>query len=185
MERITKIAETINQEISWFEQLVNTALSLYFKNETAYTTVQEHTPPDITTSDSVYATLIKDFALGFEERLVLIIALLPYVKPQALDVFLIKNQNLNNEFAEFGGIKDANRSGFIPSLETAIFILTGQEIGARLQFLKRFNKDNVLFKQGILEFDGSQSFDLHQKLILSNEYLGPVSYTHLTLPTKA
>lgn len=182
MERITKIAETINQEISWFEQLVNTALSLYFKNETAYTTVQEHTPPDITTSDSVYATLIKDFALGFEERLVLIIALLPYVKPQALDVFLIKNQNLNNEFAEFGGIKDANRSGFIPSLETAIFILTGQEIGARLQFLKRFNKDNVLFKQGVLEFDGSQSFDLHQKLILSSEYLGLLTTGTMRLP---
>ncbi len=182
METIDKIAVTVRKEIQWFEKVVNTALSLYFRNETLQTSVLEHTPPDVTIDDSIYANLIKEYQLNFEERLVLIMALLPYVKPQALDIFLIKNQSLNNEFAEFGGIKDPGRSGFIPSLETAIFIRTGQEMGARLQFLKRFDKDNILFKQGILEFDGSQSFDLHQKLILSDEYLGLLTTGIMRLP---
>ncbi len=182
MESINKIAKTIIKEIQWFETVVNTALSLYFQNESAYSSVREHTPPLIEEKDSIYASVIQEYALNFEERLVLILSLLPYVKPQSLDVFLIKNQNLNSDFAEFGGIKGVNKSGFIPSLETAIFILTGQELNARLQFLKQFNKDNILFKKGILEFDGNQNFDPHQRLTISNEYLGLLTTGVLKLP---
>lgn len=182
MESIDKIAITVKKEIHWFEAVVNTALSLYFQNESSYNSVREHTPPAIEEQDSVYASVVQKYALNFEERLVLILALLPYIKPQSLDVFLIKNQNLNSDFAEFGGIKGINKSGFIPSLETAIFILTGQQLGERLQFLKRFNKDNILFKKGILEFDGNQIFDLHQRLMVSNEYLGLLTTGVMKLP---
>ncbi len=182
MEDVAKSAYTLNREIIWFESVVNTALSLYFQNESNHSSVSEQKPPDIEDDDSQYATLIRENELSFKERLVLILALVPYIKPQSLDVFLIKNQNLNSEFSEFGGIKDPTRLGFTPSLETASFILTNRELEERLQFMRFFNKDNVLFRKGILIYDSDQDFDLHQRLMISNEYLGLFTIGKKKLP---
>lgn len=182
MEDVTKIAQTLQVEIAWFEAVVNTALSLYFKNESDFESVKELDPPSLDMDDSKYAILIKENELGFEERLVLILALLPFIKPQSLDVFLIKNQNLNSEFSEFGGIKDTSKLGFTPSLETASFILTGQKLEERLEFMRFFNRNNVLFAKGILTYDSDQDFDLHQKLIVTNEYLGLFTVGEMKLP---
>jgi len=182
MEDVTKIAQTLQGEIAWFEATVNTALSLYFKNESDYESIKELHPPQLEKDDSKYARLINENELGFEERLVLILALLPFIKPQSLDVFLIKNQNLNSEFSEFGGIKDPSKLGFTPSLETASFILTGQKLEERLEFMRFFNKNNILFTKGILAYDSDQDFDLHQKLIVTNEYLGLFTVGEMKLP---
>jgi AAA+ superfamily predicted ATPase len=182
MEDIDRIAITIEREILWFEAVVNTALSLYFQNESKYDSIREHMPPSIDGDNSQYALVVQNNNLNFEERFILVLALLPYIKPQSLDVFLIKNQHLNSDFTEFGGVKDSNKIGFIPSLETAIFILTGQELGERLKFLKLFNKDNILFRKGILEFDGNQNLDPHQRLMISNEYLGFLTTGIMKLP---
>lgn len=182
MEDIGKTALTLNREIAWFESVVSTALSLYFQHEGDYSSVYDTEAPSIEGDDSQYATLIRENHLGFEERLVLILAILPYIKPQSLDVFLIKNQNLNSEFSEFGGIKDPSKLGFTPSLETASFILTNRELEERLQFMRFFNKENVLFKKGILNYDSDQDFDLHQRLMVSNEYLGLFTVGKKKLP---
>jgi len=182
MEDLALSAATLKKEIAWFEEVVTTAMSLYFQNESDYSSVHELIPPELNGDNSLYALIIKDGHLGFEDRLVLILALLPYIKPQALDVFLIKNQNLNREFSEFGGIRDSTKLGFTPTLETASFILTGQKLEDRLQFMRRFNKQNGLFLKGILVYDSDQDFDLHQKLMISNEYLGLFTVGKKKLP---
>lgn len=182
MEDVSKIAKTLQGEIAWFETVVNTALSLYFKNDNDFESVKELVPPKLDEDDSKYAALIKENNMGFDERLVLILALLPFIKPQSLDVFLIKNQNLNSEFSEFGGIKDPSKLGFTPSLETASFILTAQKLEERLAFMRFFNRNNILFTKGILAYDSDQDFDLHQKLIVTNEYLGLFTVGEMKLP---
>jgi AAA+ superfamily predicted ATPase len=182
MEDLKLMAESLKQEIAWFERVVATAMALYFQNESELSSVREIEPPSLNGDSSLYAMIIKENELSFEERLLLILALLPYIKPQALDVFLIKNQNLNREFSEFGGVRDNTKLGFTPTLETASFILTGQVLEDRLMFMRKFNKKNSLFLKGILVHDSDQDFDLHQKLMISNEYLGLFTVGKKKLP---
>lgn len=182
MEIIKEIASSLEREIKWFETVANTSLSIYFQNEHGVSSVYDHQPPDLDKDSSAYAKLIKELKLGFEDRILLILGLLPIVKPQSLDVFLIKNQNLNNEFSEFGGIKDAGISGFIPSLETACFILSGSSIEERLRLMKLFQKDHILYKKGILDYDGTQEFGLQQRLMVSYEYMGLLTEGKKKLP---
>ena len=172
MEVIDNLAKTLQQEITWFELVAGTSLTLYFGNEGENDSVYDHAPPELNGTESPYAALVNEYKLGFQERLVLILAIIPHTKPQSLDIFLIKNQNLNCDFSEFGGIKDPNRSGFFPSLETACFILGGDVLNSRFSFLDIFHKDHLLYKRGILKYDSEQEFGLHQKLMISNEYLG-------------
>lgn len=172
MEITDRLAHTINREIDWFKAVVDTALTLYFKNESDKESIFSIAPPDVTGDTSPYAAVIHDLNLNFEERLVLILAIVPYIKPNLLDVFLIKNQNLNSEFSEFGGVKDTGRSGFVPSLETAIFILGGHDVNRRFQLLDKFDANHPLYKTGILGLDAEQEFGIRQELKMTREYLG-------------
>ncbi|MEH6763789.1 MAG: ATP-binding protein [Aequorivita antarctica] len=172
MEVIEKLAKTLQKEIDWFKSVVDTSLALYFKNESNQKSVYAIAPPDLDKDSSPYAEIVKELQLGFEERLMLILAMIPYLKPNVLDVFLIKNQNLNSGFSEFGGINNANKPGFTPTLETAYFILGGYNLTTRLKLLATTNTENILFKKGILEIDAQQQFGVHQKLQISSEYYG-------------
>ena len=179
---LQKLAEVLEQEISWFEQLVDTSLTLYFKNDGPYHSLFEILPPDLNQNETLYAQLVNRYGLEFEDRLVLILAIVPHVKPQALDVFLIRNNNLNTEFSEFGGYKLNDQPGFYPTLETACFILGGYELVQRFSFMNRFSEKHVLFRKGIIEFDNEVEFDLHQRLKISNEYLSLITTGKRSLP---
>ena len=183
MESITQSAAlAIEKEIAWFESVVDVGLTLYFKNESQYQSIFELLPPDTTELISPYSALVNEMNLGYEERLVLILALIPHVRPQSLDVFLIKNQNVDAEFSEFGGRKSTTKNGFIPTLETASFILAGADLQRRFNFVKQFDKNHPFFARGILDFDTEQEFGLQQELKISNEYLGYITTGIKQLP---
>ena len=164
-------AHTIQQEIIWFETVVNTALTLYFKNECQYESIYNIGLPNLSDDQSSYGQLVQDYQLGFEERIILILSIIPHIKPQCLDVFLIKNQNLDIPFSEFGGYKNQDSSAFLPTLETAAFILSIDLLSPKFYFIQNFKLHQPLYKNGILDYDQEMDFGLHQKLIISTEYL--------------
>ncbi len=176
MEKLNKNKEDLllQQEITWLETVIDTALTLYFKNECKYNDVKDLAPPLVTDEDTGYAKLLREYNFGFEERILLILALAPVIKPQCLDVFLIKNKNLDCEFSEFGGLKNEKQYGFTPTLETASFILGGAEdIQKRLYFLKTINKSYSLYYEGIL-YSESYPLKLNHKLQISDEYISSI-----------
>ncbi len=172
----------LQQEIAWLEAVIDTALILYFENECNYSDVRALEPPVLRHEDSGYAKLLNKYNFEFEERILLALALAPLVKPQCLDVFLIKNKNLDCEFSEFGGVKTEKQYGFVPTLETACFILGGaKDIQKRLAFIKAMRKHHILYKEGILYSD-NYPVGLHEKLRLSEEYLSSIISDEPYLP---
>ncbi|WP_340065858.1 ATP-binding protein [Ascidiimonas aurantiaca] len=173
MEVTTKnTAKVLGEEIRWFEKVVDTRLTLYFKNESDHACVFEHAPPQFDGQVCPYAGFVKNRTLDFTERLVLVLALLPHIKPQSLDVFLIRNQNLNSEFSEFGGIRDTAKAGFFPTMETACFIVCGDDLDKRFAFMKQFHPNHMFFRKGILVRDTEQETSLQSRLVISHEYMG-------------
>jgi len=155
------IWEELENEINWFDKVVDTALTHYFKNDSAINSIYDHGLETLN-DNTTYAKLILQNEFGFDERLILILALIAQLRPQSLDVFMIKNQNLNCEFSEFGGVKNGKKVGFTPTLETACFILTGASVKDRLAFINNFTFDHPLFKQGILVRDHEVESSLDQ-----------------------
>lgn len=64
--------------------------------------------------------------LTFDERMVVMLALMPHVCPQILDIFCT-NKNFDRQYTEFGGWKGLSHGGFLPTGETASFILAGED----------------------------------------------------------
>jgi len=144
-------AATLESEIDWFNRVLEAAIKLYFEQEREHDDIREITPPDLAEDNSEYARLVKQHAMDFNERMVLVLAMIPHVRPQMLDLLFIRNKNLDRGYAEFGGWHGKYHGGFLPTGETAAFILAGQDLARRFEVIRLFESDHFLASAGILK----------------------------------
>lgn len=168
-------AKVLATELGWFGTVLNTRISLYFNNEVEYNEIYEIEPPVLTDSSSIYANLVNQYPMSFSERLILILALIPHIKPNMLDIFFTKNESFNRGYTEFGGVNGNFHSGFIPTGETLAFILAGDNLEERFNLSNLFDENHFFFKLNILCLEGNQGNngepELSNVLKISDEYL--------------
>ncbi len=169
-------ASSLEIEIYWFTRVLDARISLYFGQACECEDVHDISPPDLSANEngdeSEYARLVKKFSMGFDERIVLILALIPHVRPQTLDTLFIRNKNLDRGYTEFGGWKGKNHGGFLPTPETASFILAGNDLAKRFEITRLFEAEHFFIKAGLLRLDsqGDEPF-FSGALMLSYETL--------------
>ena len=140
----------IKQELNWFEEVLTARFKLYFNQECSYQSIWQIAPPEYKNSDSYYAKFISHYKCTNAERLILMLALAPHVKPQMLDVFFVKNATYDKGFTEFGGVKGNIHGGFLPTAETAVFLLAVDDVYNRAQVAFIFDSTHYFAKHNIL-----------------------------------
>ncbi|MDI3464961.1 MAG: Cell division-associated, ATP-dependent zinc metalloprotease FtsH [Nitrospira sp.] len=164
----------LEREVDWFSEVLETSLRLYFKQETEHQDIYAIPPPDLKPhGESEYARLVREHGMSVDERIVLMLALVPHIRPQALDAFFTRNKNLDRGFTEVGGWRGKSHSGFLPTCETAAFIVAGRDLQKRFEMVRLFEQDHVFAKKGILRVEhqtGGEPF-FSGALLISTEYL--------------
>ena len=171
--QLDKNADCIERELTWFNSILEHRIKLHFEDVQAPEDLFESIPPpELPHTDVPYAELVHQFNLQPAERLVLILSVVPHIKPHLLDTFFIRNQNLDRGYTEFGGLTGNSHSGFLPTCETAMFLLAGDNLSARLRYDGVFKTEHILFAQGILTQDHQHLHEppLSAALNLSPEY---------------
>ena len=119
-------------------------------------------PPHLNGHQSRYSQTIEGARLSREERLVLALALLPHVHPGALDRVL---ETIDPRFATGGaaslaaGSAAARASAQIPTVETALYLLAGDDLAARFRYLHLFGPDAPLVRSGLITLDEPSGSD--------------------------
>ena len=147
--------ETLKNEIDWCRQIIDLRFEQYFCAENdERKTIDIHlcTPPELD-AHTPYGETISRLQLGFNERLILTLALLPHLCPQALDSFFLNNKVLGRPYTEFGGWHGKSHSGFLPTCETASFLLAGDNLTLRLQIMRLFESDQKLVSSRLLQLE--------------------------------
>lgn len=164
---IEKNAKTIENEINWLEKVVAKRLEIFFNNELNNDLIFKIQPPILTNDTSVYATILKQNKFNFFERITLILALIPQIKPQILDTFI-----KHGACSDFGGHLGQTHKSFLPTGETLIFILCGNSILMRIRINKLFDAEHIFTKHRILELHpvNEKEPPLSVLLTLSNNY---------------
>ena len=155
--RIAKNAQTLESELNWLGRVVETRFKLYFNQGTKLKSIYEVEPPDLTDDPSVYARIVRHFRMSFQERIILILSLTPHIRPQLIDIFFTKNEAYDRIYTEFGGLKGKYHSGFLPTGETAAFILGGLNLSERIALIEIFRPEHFFSKHNKLDL-------LHHKL---------------------
>src|SRR5262249_9442930 len=97
-------AVDLEGELSWLGRLIDARFKLYFNLDDAEADAVVQ-PPDLSESDSPYAMFLREIGCDFGERVALVLALTPHLRPQILDVFFTRNQTFDRRFTEFGGAR--------------------------------------------------------------------------------
>jgi hypothetical protein len=147
-------AAAIEAEIAWFTSVLHLRFRPY-GGEAEDGSVEAPLPPQLPQDGPPYAAAVSAAGLSPDERLILILAAMPHLRPQALDPLLLVNQQTGQRFTEFGGV-DAGTSGFFPSWETALFLLSGEDMARRIDCLALFDPHAPLRAHDLLQGPSSE-----------------------------
>ncbi len=163
----------MQQYITWFNQVLSTSISLYFQQDSEYNSLDEIKVPSRWLEKM---TTVKK--ISFEEQVVIMLALMPHLSPQSLDILFVQNKNFDRPYTEFGGWKGISHSGFLPTGETAAFILAGEDMEKRKKVIKLFQKDHWFHTHNLLRLEGVADGEpfLSGLLRISEEFLSKVLY---------
>ncbi len=115
----------------------------------------------------------------FAEQTILLLALMPHIDPRGLDLFFLRNRDLDRPHTEFGGWKGLSHSGFLPTGETAQFVVSGGDPNdheAREIVARTLDKQHWFHTENILRCEGQGEGEplLSGALIASEELLARV-----------
>jgi len=151
--RMRANAGALQAELRWLEQVLQARLAAHFGATTEREAAQELPPPpplaEGPAADDL-ALLARRCGLGPTERLVLALALAPHLRPQVLDLLFVNNENLNRGFCEFGGWKGRQHGGFLPTVETAAFLIAGENLGQRFELHRLLDDAAPLRRHGLV-----------------------------------
>lgn len=169
------------QYIKWFHKILETAIALYFNNDSEFSRLEDVEFP---TDNQLEVELGLDH-VTLEERVVILLALMPHISPQSLDIFFSVNKNTGRPYTEFGGWKGMSHGGFLPTGETAAFILAGDDIEKRTVVMSLFAKEHWFYKNNILRLDGASHGEpfLSGQLKVTDEFLSKVLFHRDFKPT--
>lgn len=137
--------DTLARELDWLAAVLDARLKQYFELDDAGQAVDKLPAPKLPpTATDAYARLVKHEKLNWHERLVLALATAPYLRPQALDPLFGRNSLYDRPFTEFGGLKGKGHAGFLPTGETALFLLAGADLAQRLPYQTSLWTDSPL-----------------------------------------
>jgi len=166
-------ASVLSADLEWLERVLQARLQLHFGQPCAVTSIHQLPPPAVGVTQGEYGQLLYELSLSVTERLLLLLALAPHLKPQALDLLFVRNKNLDRSFTEFGGCRPRTHSGFLPTSETALFLLAGDDLTARLEVLPLLEPEHRLQCEGVLRIihDAPNEPASGGALTLTREYL--------------
>lgn len=169
-------AETLEEELDWCEAVMNTRFDQYFSAEDDPKTgvdVRTVQPPILVNDSSIYANTVLELNLNFDERIIISMALIPHLRPQAFDSFCLNNKTLARPYTEFGGWKGKNHIGFLATVETVCFVLAGRDLQRRLQILGYFDEESILVQKGVIRIEHQGGGDPFACTVfrISSEYL--------------
>ena len=172
IQEVTALTDAVIADMDWFIQIVEGRIEeLLSGNQFSF---PEHLPPALL-EKSAYTDLINEFNLSAAERLLLIGSVIPLLAPEKLTRLLRDEKNhVRLLYPEFGGYIDLMHTNFIPTLQTILFLLAGNDKVSSVYYKMAVYANGRLSREGIVRFVSQNSMeqnDLYFVPSLTQEYL--------------
>lgn len=155
----------LENEITWISALINQRVQQVLLEQDQVPDLMEESLQELEMDGSPYADFVTSMGLIPAERVLLMLALLPYLRPAALDPFLVHHVN-ESPITDFGGIRGQSHKGFLPTVETALFLVAGRNLGIRIQLLQLVKADRPLFAGKWLRLEAGSSLEPYASSML-------------------
>ncbi len=153
----------------YLKAVIKARLMAYFEQEEYKAPVLPNTEIKM---DALYS-FITFQQLDEKEIVFLLLALVPDILPNFLNQIIEEHLPNGGDFPEFGGVKGKNHRGIIPTGETALYILAGNDVNERTRVINFIFHESKLFRESIVEIEVVPKGEprMSGKLMLSEEYV--------------
>ncbi len=116
---------------------------------------------------------IYNFEIDQYVATLLLIGLAPHAIPELFDHAIQEKIKTSGDFPEIGGVRGKNFRGFLPTGQTAVFLLAGDDVNKRAEVEKLFWSDNDFAKRKILWLEELPAGEptLSGKIIMAHDYI--------------
>ena len=156
-------------ELQYLKELIAYRLDLYFDAESK---TQKPKMPTLGKWSFYIPELIKNAALNTVEKTVLLLAFCPHIDSNLLDSIIQNKLASTGDFPQLGGIRGKNYRGFLPTGETARFLLGANTLKKIQEVYAIFDSDHFFAKNHILWLEEAPEGEpkLSGKIVLSPDY---------------
>ena len=84
------------------------------------------------------------------EQVLLLLALVPHVRPDFCSRLIGQFLPEGGDLPEFGGVRSGNHRGVLPTGETAQFVLAGDELAGRLEVARLLSAEHWFARRHVL-----------------------------------
>jgi hypothetical protein len=119
------------------------------------------------------AKFVADNGLNVVEATLLLIGLAPHVQPDLFDQAIESKIPGSGNFPKLGGVRGKNSRSFLPTGETALFLLAGEDPQERLKIQSLFGVGHLFSQKKILWLEEVPHGDplMSGKMIISQDYV--------------
>lgn len=127
---------------------------------------------------------IKTHQLNSFEQLALFIALAAHIQPGFFDQTITAKLPEPGDYPQIGGWRGKAHRGFLPTGDTVLFILAGDNLGLRLQLQAMFGPDHLFAQKKVLRVNSSEEGEplMSGPLVLSQDYVDLFIHGHVPPP---
>lgn len=164
-------AKNVVNSIHFLQEVINRRLRAFFQKEENVALSY----PEVTleANKTPLNQMMLSHNMNIEEYIILLLGLTPHLQPNFLDASIQEYLPQGGEFPEIGGVKGTHHRATLPTGETALFILGGQDLFKRIECLRYFSPDHYFLKENILHLESVNEGEpkMSGKIILENEYV--------------
>jgi len=122
--------------------------------------------------------------LNDEENVLLLLALVPHVRPDFLSGLIARHLPDGGDLPEFGGVRGEQHRGVLPTGETAQFVLAGDDLAGRIEVQRMLSNDHWFAQRHILWLDPVREGEpvMSGRLILDPELVERLTTGTVSLP---
>jgi hypothetical protein len=177
MAQQTHVQNTLDGPIDELARIVSNRIKSYVdKTSKGFTIDQKAVSPP---------NLFGNFKeIDVQERLILLIALVPHLRPNFFESIIMANMPAAGDFPEFGGVKGANHRSMLPTGETVQFILAGLDLRKRLQIHRYFSEEHFFSRLGILWLEPVREGEpvMSGRIVLAQDWVDKLLFDRESTP---
>ena len=175
---------TLETALTYLAQVIHWRITSYFGDH-PHPDEAIPNPPDLfLKADLPIGRFIHQHQLNLFEQLTLLIALAPHLQPDFFDRTITAQLPQAGDYPQIGGWRGKSHRGFLPTVETVLFILGGNRFGDRLNLQHLFNEEHPFAREHVLYLDPPPEGEpmMSGKLILAQDYVDLFTQGHFTRP---
>lgn len=165
--------------LAFLSELIRYRLALHFGQE-----AQAPQVPAMQDDDTALTRFIQHRRLTVDEFVTLAVGLAPHLLPGFFEELIAEFLPQGGDFPPIGGVKGTNQRNLLPTGETVLFLLAGNDLARRLEVQRLFGTQHNFVKEKILYLEEMKPGEpaASGKLILDPEYVELFTFGYVTPP---